>query len=41
MVCDPNETDLHIGIPAVMLPKDAGASLEGSLRSGVPGKASS
>ncbi|CAA7399055.1 unnamed protein product [Spirodela intermedia] len=36
MVCDPNETDLHIGIPAVMLPKDAGASLEGSLQSGVP-----
>ncbi|MQM12949.1 hypothetical protein Taro_045868 [Colocasia esculenta] len=24
MVCDPNETDLNINIPAVMLPKDAG-----------------
>ncbi|KAJ9147943.1 hypothetical protein P3X46_030055 [Hevea brasiliensis] len=28
MVCEPNETDLDIKIPAVMLPQDAGASLE-------------
>ncbi|KAJ0106574.1 hypothetical protein Patl1_17711 [Pistacia atlantica] len=28
MVCDPDETDLDIHIPAVMLPQDAGASLE-------------
>ncbi|GAV83873.1 PA domain-containing protein/Peptidase_A22B domain-containing protein [Cephalotus follicularis] len=28
MVCEPNETDLDIHIPAVMLPQDAGASLE-------------
>ncbi|KAK3010316.1 hypothetical protein RJ639_011386 [Escallonia herrerae] len=28
MVCDPDETDLNIHIPAVMLPQDAGASLE-------------
>lgn len=28
MVCDPGETDLDIHIPAVMLPQDAGASLE-------------
>ncbi|XP_077241914.1 SIGNAL PEPTIDE PEPTIDASE-LIKE 2 [Tasmannia lanceolata] len=34
MVCDPNEENLHITIPAVMLPKDAGASLEGSINSG-------
>lgn len=32
MVCDHNETDLNIGIPAVMLPQDAGASLETSLQ---------
>lgn len=31
MVCDGNETDLDIGIPAVMLPHDAGASLKNSL----------
>ncbi|KAJ6840827.1 signal peptide peptidase-like 4 [Iris pallida] len=31
MVCDSNETDLSIGIPAVMLPQDAGAILEDSL----------
>ncbi|GAV81733.1 LOW QUALITY PROTEIN: PA domain-containing protein/Peptidase_A22B domain-containing protein/MFS_1 domain-containing protein, partial [Cephalotus follicularis] len=28
MVCEPNETDVIIGIPAVMLPQDAGANLE-------------
>lgn len=32
MICDHNETDLNIGIPAVMLPQDAGASLETSLQ---------
>lgn len=31
MVCDSNETDLDIGIPAVMLPQDAGASLKDSI----------
>ncbi|XP_065021715.1 signal peptide peptidase-like 4 [Musa acuminata AAA Group] len=34
MVCDRNETDLNIKIPAVMLPQDAGASLESSLKHG-------
>lgn len=28
MVCEPNGTDVDIHIPAVMLPQDAGASLE-------------
>ncbi|KAA8520640.1 hypothetical protein F0562_014896 [Nyssa sinensis] len=32
MVCEANETDLEIGIPAVMLPQDAGASLEQSIK---------
>ncbi|KAK1425180.1 hypothetical protein QVD17_20526 [Tagetes erecta] len=32
MVCEADETDVHIGIPAVMLPQDAGASLEASLQ---------
>ncbi|XP_058223364.1 signal peptide peptidase-like 4 isoform X1 [Rhododendron vialii] len=31
MVCEANETDVDIGIPAVMLPQDAGISLEESL----------
>ncbi|GAB2273909.1 Signal peptide peptidase-like 2 [Dionaea muscipula] len=31
MVCEPDETDLDIHIPAVILPKDAGASLESML----------
>ncbi|XP_057511225.1 signal peptide peptidase-like 4 isoform X1 [Actinidia eriantha] len=31
MVCEANETDVDIGIPAVMLPQDAGVSLEESL----------
>ncbi|EOY24765.1 PREDICTED: signal peptide peptidase-like 2 [Theobroma cacao] len=33
MVCEPDETDLDIQIPAVMLPQDAGASLEKMLTS--------
>ncbi|KAK8504967.1 hypothetical protein V6N13_133666 [Hibiscus sabdariffa] len=33
MVCDPDETDLDIHIPAVMLPQDAGISLEKMLTS--------
>ncbi|GLT90878.1 hypothetical protein SLE2022_087930 [Rubroshorea leprosula] len=35
MVCEPNETDLVIKIPAVLLPKDAGASLEEKLLNGL------
>ncbi|KAH7839504.1 hypothetical protein Vadar_005146 [Vaccinium darrowii] len=31
MVCEPNDTDLHIHIPAIMLPQEAGASLESML----------
>nr|XP_029116055.1 signal peptide peptidase-like 4 isoform X2 [Elaeis guineensis] len=34
MVCDRNETNLKINISAVMLPHDAGVSLESSVRSG-------
>ena len=34
MVCETNETNLDISIPAVLLPKDAGSSLERSLSSG-------
>lgn len=34
MVCETNETNLDIGIPAVLLPKDAGSSLENSVSSG-------
>ncbi|RRT73870.1 hypothetical protein B296_00032921 [Ensete ventricosum] len=37
MVCERNETDLNIKIPAVMLPQDAGASLESSLKHGLSG----
>lgn len=33
MVCDPDETDLSIHIPAVMLPLDAGTKLENMLKS--------
>jgi hypothetical protein len=33
MVCDPDETDLNIHIPAVMLPQDAGTRLETMLMS--------
>ncbi|KAM3287471.1 signal peptide peptidase-like 4 isoform X1 [Capsicum chacoense] len=32
MVCDPGESDVDIGIPAVMLPQDAGTSLIAFLR---------
>lgn len=38
MVCDPDETDLDIHIPAVMLPQDAGASLEKMLMNTSSGK---
>jgi signal peptide peptidase-like protein 2B len=34
MVCERNETDLDIGIPAVLLPKDAGSKLRNLLSSG-------
>lgn len=34
MVCERNETDLDIGIPAVLLPKDAGTKLQSLLSSG-------
>lgn len=37
MVCDGNETELNIHIPAVMLPQDAGASLENNLKNGDSG----
>lgn len=33
MVCEPDETDLDIHIPAVMLPQDAGTRLEKMLMS--------
>lgn len=38
MVCDPDETDLDIHIPAVMMPQDAGASLEKMLLNTSSGK---
>ncbi|KAL6911283.1 hypothetical protein ACP4OV_000088 [Aristida adscensionis] len=34
MVCERNETELDINIPAVLLPKDAGSALEGLLARG-------
>lgn len=37
MVCDHNETDLDIKIPTVLLPKDAGVSLEKILNRGDSG----
>jgi len=37
MVCDPDETDLSIHIPAVMLPLDAGTKLENMLKSASSG----
>ncbi|KAL0329817.1 UNVERIFIED_CONTAM: Signal peptide peptidase-like 2 [Sesamum radiatum] len=37
MVCEPDETDLDIHIPAVMLPQDAGATLEKMLSNGSSG----
>ncbi|CAJ1927822.1 unnamed protein product [Sphenostylis stenocarpa] len=38
MVCDPDETDLNIHIPAVMLPLDAGARLEKMLTNTLSGE---
>lgn len=38
MVCDPGETDLDIHIPAVMLPQDAGITLNKMLLNGSSGK---
>ncbi|KAJ1408637.1 Presenilin/signal peptide peptidase [Sesbania bispinosa] len=32
MVCEENETDIDIGIPAVMLPQDAGENIENHIR---------
>ncbi|KAL8541176.1 hypothetical protein ACS0TY_002442 [Phlomoides rotata] len=32
MVCEKNETDVNVGIPVVMLPQDAGASLKENMR---------
>ena len=37
MVCEKNETDVIIGIPAVMLPQDAGDSLEKDLKENMSG----
>ncbi|KAK9051450.1 hypothetical protein SSX86_028077 [Deinandra increscens subsp. villosa] len=37
MVCEADESDVQIGIPAVMLPQDAGASLEASLQNKLNG----
>lgn len=37
MVCEENETDVTIGIPAVMLPQDAGDSLEKDLKNNISG----
>lgn len=38
MVCDPDETDLDIQIPSVMLPHDAGVTLEKMLMNSSSGK---
>lgn len=38
MVCEANETSVNIGIPAVMLPQDAGESLEKNLKKNLNGK---
>lgn len=38
MVCQPNDTDLDIDIPAIMLPQDAGTSLELMLNTSPAGK---
>ncbi|CAK9328843.1 unnamed protein product [Citrullus colocynthis] len=35
MVCEENETDVTIGIPAVMLPQDAGDSVEKDLKNNI------
>ena len=37
MVCEENETDVTIGIPAVMLPQDAGDSIERNLKNHISG----
>lgn len=37
MVCEPDETDLNIHIPVVMLPQDAGIKLEKMLSNGSSG----
>lgn len=37
MVCEPDETDLNIHIPAVMLPQSAGLTLEKMLSNGSSG----
>ena len=41
MVCEANETDVIVDIPAVMLPQDAGATLEASIKNNSIGKPSS
>lgn len=41
MVCEPDETDLDIHIPAVMLPQDAGVTLEKMLSNGSSGEVNS
>lgn len=38
MVCEPDETDLDIQIPAVMLPQDAGVTLQKLLSNGSSGR---
>lgn len=38
MVCAANETSVNVGIPAVMLPRDAGETLEKGLKKNYPGK---
>lgn len=37
MVCEKNESDVDIGIPAVMLPQDVGTNLENDLKSNSTG----
>lgn len=38
MVCEPNETDVDINIPVVMLPQDAGQILKRNMRNSSHGK---
>lgn len=38
MVCEANETDVHVGIPVVMLPQDAGQNLKESMNDSSHGK---
>lgn len=40
MVCEPDETDLDIQIPAVMLPQNAGATLQNMFLNGSSGRIS-